>query len=266
MDLEKLSLSVCEVARQAGDFMRAERADFTFDKIEVKGHNDFVSYVDKAAEEIIIKGLKPLLPDAGYLTEEETVAREKKRYTWIIDPLDGTTNYVHGLCIYSVSIALAENDIPILGVVFVPATNECFYAWQGGGAYLNGKRINASPVKRVADSLFITGFPYGVGKKIHSYTAFMEYLTFNSHGIRRLGSAAVDLAYAAAGFCDAFYQTDLKPWDMAAGVIIAKEGGATVTDFEGNPDPTFGRSVLASAPGIYNETLELLRKYFDGNY
>jgi myo-inositol-1(or 4)-monophosphatase len=266
MHFNELCDSVCDTARFAGQFMLDERKVFSPDKIETKGLNDFVSYVDKKTEKLIVEELSPLIAGAGFLTEEGTVRQShNSKYTWIIDPLDGTTNYIHGLSPYAVSIGLIENDIPVLGVVYIVSANQCFYAWKNSKAFMNGKEIRPSAVGSIKDSIAITGFPYRLGDKIDNYMNLMRYLTFNSHGVRRLGSAAADLAYVAAGWADVFYQTDLYPWDVAAGAFIAQQAGATVTDFNGGNNYLFGQSILATGnKNLANQMINLLSEYFPG--
>ncbi|MDR1886642.1 MAG: inositol monophosphatase [Prevotellaceae bacterium] len=266
INFKEICENVCDIARIAGKFMSDERKTFSSDKVETKGANDFVSYVDKKAEELIVGKLSPLIAGAGFLTEEETVRQtQNSKYTWIIDPLDGTTNYIHGLSPYAVSIGLTENDIPVLGVVFIASDDRCFHAWKGSKAYLNGEEIKPSAVELIKDSLVITGFPYRIGDKIDNYMNLMKYLTFNSHGVRRLGSAAADLVFVAAGWAEVFYQTDLKPWDVAAGAFIAKQAGAIVHDFTGGDDYIFGRSILATGNNsLNNRMINLLSEYFPG--
>jgi myo-inositol-1(or 4)-monophosphatase len=256
--------NVCNIARKAGKFMLDERKNFSSDRIETKGLNDFVSYVDKAAEELIVGQLSHLIAEAGFLTEEKTVEQSRNtKYTWIIDPLDGTTNYIHGLSPYAVSIGLTENNTPILGVVYIPSDDQCFHACKDTNAFLNGEELKPSLIESLKDSLVITGFPYGIGRKIDSYMNLMKYLTFNSHGVRRLGSAAADLVYVAAGRAEVFYQTDLNPWDVAAGAFIAKQAGAIVTDFTGGDNYLFGQSILATGnTNLSAQMINLLSQYF----
>jgi myo-inositol-1(or 4)-monophosphatase len=158
---------------------------------------------------------------------------------------------------------LTENKVPILGVVYIASADQCFYAWKDSKAYMNGEEIKPSVVDSIKDSLTITGFPYRLGQKIDSYMNLMKYLTFNSHGIRRLGSAAADLVYVAAGWAEVFYQTDLKPWDVAAGAFIAKQAGAIVTDFTGGDNYIFGQSMLATGnKNLNSQMINLLSEYF----
>jgi myo-inositol-1(or 4)-monophosphatase len=266
MHFNEICDSVCNTARAAGKFMLDERKNFSPDRIETKGVNDFVSYVDKKAEELIVGQLLPLIDDAGFLTEEKTVGQSHdSKYTWIIDPLDGTTNYIHGISPYAVSIGLTENSTPVLGVVYIASGDQCFYAWKDSKAYMNGEEIKPSAVESVEKSLAITGFPYRLGRKIDNYMNLMKYLTFNSHGVRRFGSAAADLAYVAAGWAEVFYQTDLNPWDVAAGAFIAKQAGAVVCDFTGGDSYLFGQSILAAGnENLGRQMIRLLSEYFPG--
>ncbi len=241
MKLNSIINEVTEVAKIAGQFIRQERLTFDADKIEYKGLNDLVSYVDKTAEQKIVAGLEKILPDAGFITEEKTTTKIGDTYNWIIDPLDGTTNFIHGLPSYSVSIGLQKNDELVLGVVYEVCQDECFYAHGDSPAYLNGKEIKVSNKPTVADSLIATGFPYYDFSKQAAYIELFTELMRNCHGLRRLGSAAVDLCYTASGRFDAYYEYNLNPWDVAAGALIVQEAGGIVTDFRGEGKYVFGR-------------------------
>lgn len=258
-DLAKLTPSVVQIAKQAGEFIAKESADFDLSKVEFKGKSDLVSYVDKGAEKIIVEGLKALLPEAGFLTEEKTVEQTQTELTWIIDPLDGTTNFVHGLPGYAVSIGLSRGKEVILGVIYEITRDEAFYAWKGGGAYLNGAKIAVSPAAKIDDSLFATGFPVYNFSKITEYLTILNELMRNSHGLRRLGSAAMDLAYVACGRCEAFFEYNLNSWDVAAGIILVQEAGGTVTDFSGGSDALHGRELVAGG-AVHAELLHLIKE------
>src|SRR5476651_1654089 len=169
MPLEQVAKAVIDIAKTAGEFIRQQRKTFSVDKIEIKGLNDMVSYVDKTAEQMIVVALEKVIPNAGFITEEETINRTGERYNWIIDPLDGTTNFIHGLPVYSVSIALQEFDELVLGVVYEINQDECFYAWKGAPAYLNGKEIKVTNTPTVAGTLVATGFPYNNFEKQEAY-------------------------------------------------------------------------------------------------
>jgi myo-inositol-1(or 4)-monophosphatase len=262
MHLEEITAKVIEVSKQAGAFIRQERISFAADKIEYKGLNDLVSYVDKTAEEIIVKGLESILPEAGFITEEQTTTKIGKRYNWIIDPLDGTTNFIHGLPVFSVSIALKDNDELVIGVVYEVNLDECFYAWKGAPAYLNGKEIKVSNAPTIADSLLATGFPYYDFNKQHQYIALFTHLMKSCHGLRRLGSAAVDLAYTACGRFDAYYEYNLNPWDVAAGIVIVRQAGGHVVNFSGGDEILDSRELLATNGKLTGEMLEAIDQYF----
>jgi myo-inositol-1(or 4)-monophosphatase len=262
MFLEKLADEVICVAKQAGDFIRQERKNFDPDRIEYKGLNDLVSYVDKTAEKIIVTELERALPEAGFITEEKTSTKIGARYNWIIDPLDGTTNFIHGVPSFSVSIALKEYDELILGVVYEINLDECFYAWKDAPAYLNGKEIRVSHNPSVGGSLIATGFPYYNFEKQPAYIALFTELMKSCHGLRRLGSAAVDLAYTACGRFEAFYEYNLNPWDIAAGVVIVRQAGGQVVNYKGGDEVLNSRQLLATNGKITEEMLEVIQKYF----
>ncbi|WDF81257.1 inositol monophosphatase family protein [Mucilaginibacter sp. KACC 22773] len=262
MQLQNITQQVIEIAKQAGDFIRQERKSFSPDKIEYKGLNDMVSYVDQTAERIIVEGLKKVLPESGFITEEKTTTIVGDRYNWIIDPLDGTTNFIHGLPAYSVSIALKEYDELVAGVVYEINQDECFYAWKDAPAYLNGREIHVSKNTTVSTSLIATGFPYYDFTKQAQYIELFTELMKSSHGLRRIGSAAVDLVYTACGRFDAFYEYNLNAWDVAAGIVIVKQAGGDIVNFKGGSEVLDTRELLASNGIITGEMLTAIQKYF----
>jgi len=262
--LQDIINQVITVAKEAGAFIKRERDTFNSDQIEYKGLNDMVSYVDKGAEEMIVAGLEKILPEAGFITEEKTKNKIADRYNWIIDPLDGTTNFIHGLPVFSVSIALKEYDELVGGVVYEINLDECFYAWKGAPAYLNGKEIKVSKNPTIGDSLIATGFPYYDFTKQPQYIELFTYLMKNCHGLRRLGSAAVDLAYTACGRFDAYYEYNLNAWDAAAGVVIVRQAGGDVVNFTGGDEVLDSRELLATNGKVTTEMLEAIDKYFRG--
>jgi len=261
IDLEVLCEKVTGLARETGKFIYAESKNFDRSKIEHKGNSDLVSYVDKESEKRLVKELSVLFPQAGFITEESTVAREDKEYKWVIDPLDGTTNFLHGLPPFSISIALLRAETILLGVVYEVNLDECFYAWKNGGAWKNGERIAVSPVKKLKDALVASGFPYSQLNKSDNHFRTLQYLQDNSHGIRRLGSAAVDLSYVACGRFEAYYEFNLNIWDIAAGILIVQEAKGSVCDFSGGNDFLHGKEVLA-AGSIKNEMLQIIQKFW----
>jgi len=249
-------MQAVEVAKAAGKFISGERKKFNPSEIIHKGQRDMVSYVDVNAEKMIVDGLTKILPEADFLTEENTVtAKSSSRFRWIIDPLDGTTNFIHGVPAFSVSIALAQKNDLLAGVVYEINLDECFYAWKNGGAYCNGEKISVSKNAVLRDSLTATGFPYREFPHMDRFFATLRFLFNNSHGVRRLGSAAVDLVYVACGRFDGFYEYNLNAWDVAGGALIVQEAGGKVTDFRGGNDFLFGKEILASNSLLHDELL-----------
>lgn len=262
MDLSTLCNKAIEIIKDTGQFLVEEARGFKKQHIEKKGLNDLVSYVDKEAERRLVLGLATLVPDAGFIAEEGTGEKNPNGYNWIIDPLDGTTNFIHGLPFYAVSVALADQDGTLLiGIVYEPNRDECFYATQHGKAYCNDTEIKVSDTKQLADGLFATGFPYYNFEKMPQYLQTVGELMQKSHGLRRCGSAALDLAYVAAGRFEGFYEYNLNAWDVAAGVLIVRRAGGIATTFENTADCVFGRELLA-ANRVHPELLEIIQRNF----
>jgi len=261
MNLRILTGKVAETAAKAGRFILRESEKFDISLTERKGRNDFVSYVDREAERLIAGELGRILPEAGFLAEEETRYSGSGRYIWVVDPLDGTTNFIHGLHPFSVSIALQDGDEIISGVVYEVSGNEIFTAWKGGGAWLNGRRITVSGTSSLSGSLVATGFPYKDFGRLKSYLSCLGYLMENTHGIRRMGSAAIDLAYVACGRFDLFFEYNLNPWDVSAGTLLVREAGGTVTDFSGNERNITGKEIIASNSKVHSEMLRIMNKF-----
>lgn len=260
MDLNAILDRVIAVSKEAGAFIRKERISFDLGRVEIKGFNDMVSYVDKTAEQIIVHKLQEILPEAGFITEEGTNSTKGEIYNWVIDPLDGTTNFIHGFPVFSVSIGLLENQESILGVVYEVNRNECFYAVKGGGAFCNETPIHVSSCHDLASSLIATGFPYDGLDKTDAYLKVLKSLMESSHGYRRLGSAAVDLCYVACGRVDGYFQYNLNSYDVAGGAIIVKEAGGIVSDFNNGSNYIFGREILATNPGVHPQLLHEINK------
>ncbi len=252
---------VIKTAKNAGEFIRKERKQFTPDKIEIKGLNDLVSYVDKTAEQMVVAQLKEILPEAGFVVEEDS-EKEKKDYNWVVDPLDGTTNFIHGIPCYAVSIALEHKGEVLLGVVYEVAKNECFSAVKGGGAFLNEDPIKVSTTATIKESLIATGFPIYNFEKLDQYLAALKYFMQNTHGVRRIGAAAADLCYVAAGRADAFFEYNLNSWDVAAGALIVREAGGTVTDFKGGNNWLHGKEIICTNGFVKDEFSGLIKKFF----
>jgi len=262
MELEKLCEAVITIAKAAGAFIAGERTNFDLASVETKGKANFVSYVDKKAEELIVDELRKLLPGSGFITEEGTAFDQGETYRWVIDPLDGTTNFIHGMPPYAVSIGLMEGDEIILGVVFEISRAECFYAWKGSKAMLNGKEIRVSEAASSRDALISTGFPYGEFKYADEFIETFKYFMANSHGVRRLGSAATDLCYVASGRFEAFWERGLSPWDVAAGSIILRQAGGKVSDFRGNNIFLFSGETVAANYNYFSEFQSIIENYY----
>jgi myo-inositol-1(or 4)-monophosphatase len=261
MNLKEICKGIEKAAVEAGTFIRKEAEVFDINCRERKGLNDFVSYVDKGAEKLLVERLSLLLPEAGFVTEEGTSTKVGVRYCWVIDPLDGTTNFLHGFYPHAVSIGLMDGDEVIAGVVYEVGKNETFTAWKDGGAWLNGKSVTVSGVTTLADSLIATGLPYSDFHRLDQYMESLTYLCRHAQGIRRLGSAATDLAYVACGRFEGFYEYGLHPWDIAAGLILVREAGGMVSDFAGNEKNLNGDEIVAAAGPVFEEFLESVGRF-----
>lgn len=260
INFEKLCIDTCTLAQEAGLFIMLERKTFTYDKVEEKTFNQLVSYVDKTAEEMLVSGLQKLLPQAGFITEESTIATEEKEFMWIIDPLDGTTNFIHSLPVFSVSIGLMQNNELVLGIVYECNRNEMFYAWKGSKAYLNNQPIYVKQNDKLSQSLLATGFPYYDFEVMEKYLATLKYLMVNTQGMRRMGSAAVDLAYTACGRFDGFFEYGLHPWDVAGGAFIVQQAGGIISTFSGDKNYVFDKTLIASSAVLYPSFFEVIQK------
>lgn len=260
MELEKICKEVIEVVKDAGNYIREQQHANADPAIEEKGKHNFVTEVDKAAEQMLVNALGEILPEAGFIAEEGTSVKRGERFNWIIDPLDGTTNFIHGAFPYAVSVALAENDIPVLGVILELGLNECFYGWKNGGAFLNERPIRVSRNATLNSSLVATGFPYTDYNRMDRFMQTIDWFIKNSRGLRRLGSAATDIAWVACGRYDGFYEYGLYAWDVAAGIIILQEAGGTSADFSGGDNYLFGREIICSNGLNHNEFVGVIRK------
>jgi myo-inositol-1(or 4)-monophosphatase len=248
-NLPLFTQKVKEMVWKVADFQAAESKNFDRQAAEYKGLNNLVSYVDKESEKILVAACKAILPDAGFLTEEETTASTSdKDLVWIIDPLDGTTNFIHKVPVFSISVGLVFKGRPVLGVICHVPNRQMFEAWEGGGAFCNGEKIEVGKTKTLGEGLLATGFPYFEFEKIENYLRIIHDLIRHSHGLRRMGSAAIDLAYVACGIYEGFFEFNLSPWDVAAGICLVREAGGTVTDFSGLDNALFGREIVAAGP------------------
>ncbi|HAG17282.1 MAG TPA: inositol monophosphatase [Bacteroidales bacterium] len=261
-DYQSLTSEVIQLTKKIGQFLKEEIIILKQSDVEEKGLHNLVTYVDKAAEKQIVEALSLLLPESGFIAEEGTSNKIGKDYNWIVDPLDGTTNYIHGVPLYSVSIALKFRNELVVGVIYEPNLDECFYTWKNAPSYLNGKEIKTSSVPNVDHALFATGFPYHDYDKLTEFMQFFSYLMQHSRGVRRLGSAAVDLAYVACGRYDGFYEYGLSPWDVAAGILLVQNASGKVFDFSRGNDFLFGKEIVATNPILAEEFIQLTIKHF----
>lgn len=262
MDLQAICHKVTALSAETRLFILQEAGRIKAESIEVKDRNSFVTYVDKGSEERLVKGLSALLPEAGFITEENTISKKGEHYEWVIDPLDGTTNFIHGIPCYAISIGLLRDQVPVLGVVHELNMDECFYAWEGGPACMNQKEVKVSGAAKLADTLIATGFPYYDYERQEEYMELFRHFMRTTRGLRRLGSAAADLAYVACGRFDGFYEYSLHPWDVTAGAFIVQQAGGKVSDFSGKDNYIFGKEIVAANSAVYNEFLAAVKQYF----
>jgi myo-inositol-1(or 4)-monophosphatase len=261
MDLRQITMQAIEVVRDTAGFIKnsteAESRAF-----ETKGLNSFVTKIDLAAEKKLVQGLLAIDPQAGFITEEAENQSGKSSNTWVIDPLDGTTNFIHGIPVCAISVAYMHDERPVTGIIYDIFRDECFYAWQNGGAYLNETPIQVKQSNKFSDALMATGFPYYDFGRKEMYLELLGYFMENTRGIRRLGSAAIDLAYVACGRFDVFYETTLNIWDVAAGVVLVQEAGGEVADFKGGNDYLTGGEIIASGKPLMKEMIGLTSVYY----
>ncbi len=261
MTTEKILATAKEAALEAGKLLIKNYGKLKTSQISQKSKNDFVTVIDKASEKIILSYIAKRFPDHGILAEEGGRA-EGKTYRWIIDPLDGTSNYIHQFPMFAVSIGILEDDCFAAGVVYDPLHQEMFWAKRGHGAYLNKKRIQVSPTPKLATSLMATGIPFRARNRFDEYVSSLREVSLASAGMRRGGSAALDLAYVACGRFEGFWEINLSPWDIAAGAHIIQEAGGHITDVWGKNSYLFGGDVLASNKKIHAELCAITSKTF----
>ena len=268
IDLEKYALSVCEIARRAGAYIREERNKFSLESVERKHAHDYVSYVDKGSEQLIVAALKELLPEVGFITEEGTADFEgtpAPPILWVVDPLDGTTNFIHQFAPYAVSIALLQGREVLIGVVYEICADECFYAWKGGGAFVSRseergvrcERLHVSSQK-IQDALLCLQLPYNSEAYKPTIQRLIDSFYGNVGSIRMCGSAAMALCYVACGRLDGYAEQYIGQWDYMAGSLIVMEAGGTVTDYSGSSDFTQGNSVVATNGIIQKDLLTVI--------
>lgn len=251
-----------KAARLAGEFILDNLGRVSKEDVSMKQASDFVTRVDKDSEQIIIKTIKNSFPNHSFLAEESGKESDSEHYRWIIDPLDGTTNYIHEYPMFSVSIALEYKGGIISGVIFDPLRNEIYTAEKGKGVFLNGKPVKVSSVNSLKNSLITTGFPFRKKEMIDMYLKLFRNIFYKVSDIRRAGSAALDLAHLACGRCDGFFELGLSPWDIAAGSLLIKEASGVITDFGGGEDYLLTGNVVAGSPALHKEILEEVKKVF----
>ncbi len=262
MKMEQYLQVAVAAAREAG---RIQMEHFGhFHPVQYKGEFNPVTEIDKACDRVIIRMILDAFPDHDILTEESPFKEKGSRWKWIVDPLDGTTNYLRGFPVFAVSIGLEVEGEIKAGVVYYPALDQLFHAKRGEGAYLNGKKIYVSQVGELNKSFLCTGFPYDVQTHVDLYLSYFRQFITRSFAIRRPGSAAIDLCYVAAGKFDGFWELKLHPWDVAAGSLLITEAGGRVTGFRGQPFDIYSEEILASNGCIHDQMLEVMREINDG--
>ena len=254
--LDEYAREAAQIARDAGEVLR-DRFGQPHD-VRFKGTIDLVTEADQAAEDLIAKRLRTLCPEHDLLCEEGSVgATSGAAYRWVVDPLDGTTNFAHGLPTFAVSIALEDAGVPVVGVVYDPMRDELFVARKGGGATLNGAPIHVSLVDQLIASILVTGFSYDFARRAHQAEIWRDFLT-RVQAIRQTGSAALNLCYIAAGRLDGYWERGLSPWDVAAGAVIVTEAGGIVTDMRGGQFRSSNREILASNGRLHSKLLDVI--------
>lgn len=249
-----------EAALEAGKFLKQSVGNIKNVETKLGQETNLVTEIDKKSEELIIGMIRKKYPDHDFLAEESGNHNQKSEYRWIIDPLDGTLNFTHAVPLYSVSIAVEHRGEIIAGVVYEPNLGELFTAEKGKGAFLNQKPIHVSKVDRLIESMLVTGFPYTIRDNPNNAVQHFVNMLMKAQGIRRLGSAAVDLAYVACGRFEGFWEVSLSPWDMAAGVLLVQEAGGRFTDFHGKTSSVYGKPVLATNGLVHDSLVEILER------
>jgi myo-inositol-1(or 4)-monophosphatase len=260
MQYKEICFDAMEVVKKAAAFVRERHENRKALVIEEKGRQNFVTEVDLKAEKILVKGLSKVLPEAGFIAEEGTSSLRGETFNWVIDPIDGTTNFIHGVFPFAISVGLSREDEVVAGIIYEFGLDEYFYAWKGGGAWLNGQAIQVSQIASVGQSLIATGFPYTDFTYLKEFMQSMHHFMKHSNGLRRLGSAATDIAYVACGRYDGFYEYGLNPWDIAAGIVLVQEAGGEVSDFKGQEKPLYKETFISTNHHIFNEFQNSVQK------
>lgn len=259
LDLRETTTAVCAIARQAGQYIEGERRRFDTACVERKHEHDYVSYVDRESERLVVTALRALLPEAGFVAEEGSARRGSERYCWVVDPLDGTTNFIHGYAPFCVSIALCRGEQILVGVVYEVTRGQCFYAWRGGGAWQDGRRLHVGR-NRMEDALLCIQLPYDSEAYRRVVTRLIGSLYGRVGSIRMEGSAAMALCHVAQGCLDGYAERYIGPWDYMAGALLVMEAGGTVTDYEGRAGFVGGNHVVAASPAVHGPLLEAVQQ------
>jgi myo-inositol-1(or 4)-monophosphatase len=260
VDLSLIENQTMETCLEVGRFIRYESENFDRARIEQKSSfNNLVSYVDKESEKKLVKALSTILPGSGFLAEEGTDVKSQNEYQWIIDPLDGTTNFTHGFPPFAISVGLAKGEKMVMGIVLEITKWECFHSYKGGSVFCNENEIKVSGVKSLDAALLATGFPYYHLGRTDEYLEIIKIFLRKTHGIRRLGSAATDLAYVACGRLDGFFEYNLNAWDVAAGAFLVQQAGGIVTDFKGGNNFLHGGE-LCAGNAVHPQMLEVIQE------
>ncbi len=261
-DWVDITTNVERICREVGAFQLIHWNQVKSTEVEIKSANQLVSFVDQQSEQKLIEAFQLLIPESTFIGEESSPENRKlEKLTWVIDPLDGTTNFLHGLPVFSISVALFYQNEPVVAVIHCPALNETFSASVGKGATLNGDKIQVAQHEQLSDTLLATGFPYYKFDQLDGYLELLKECMQSTRGLRRMGSAAIDLAYVACGRFDAFFEMNLSPWDVAAGILMVREAGGKVTDFRGTDNVLFNNQILACSEVIYPEFRHVVSKY-----
>lgn len=262
-DLESLRQELISLCTDVSSFIKEEINKVQSSDIEEKELNSLVSYVDKTAEEKIVSKLKILTPDAGFITEEATIKTESKPLMWIVDPLDGTTNFLYKIPHFSISIALMQEDRVVLGIVYEIMLDVSYTAIKNQGAWENTKRIKVRGTEDTKNAIAVTGFPYRKDLDINASLEVLKYCVLNFRGVRRLGSAALDLAYVASGKIDLYYENALNIWDLAAGALLVEEAGGIVSDYSGSTNYLKHGSIIATNTSIFPKISEVINQHMN---
>ncbi|MEZ4825880.1 MAG: inositol monophosphatase family protein [Bacteroidia bacterium] len=262
IDITELDAPLQELLRKTGRFIVEEFHHFSFDKVEYKGKNNPFTYVDVTAEQILKEGCRNLIPGSGFINEETEDESSANGFVWIIDPVDGTSNFTHGVPYFCISLALQKDDELVLGFVYEPLHDNLFRAEKNKGASLNGKRIHVSDKSSLQNGLVATGFPYENFPWRDNYLEVVKDIMDRAHGIRRMGSAALDLAFVACGRFEGFFELNLKPWDVAAGALLVKEAGGEVTDFSGGKTYLHGLQIIATNGHVHSQMVDIIQSKY----